>query len=466
MNLVVLTLKLFDQPRNGGELCTARLLRGLEQAGHTLTVIGLGPAPVPPPGSRTRYCSVGPWTPAFADLPPAQRLALPLRAWAAGRPVTLQRLLGVDSARQVQRLLLDALPHMDGLVVNHLQALAWAQPLLHRLPAPMVVMHNLEAEGFRERARCLAGAGLRARASRWLLAREARLLQRLEDLALQHASVIGCLSAADARQLQAWAAQQPRAVAVAELPGYPLPQAGGPAAAAPDCGATTADAASRASAAGAAPQELSAPALRECLQALPAGTRRIGVLGTWTWEPNMAGLQWLLDEVLPLLPPHCQLILAGSGLERLPARPRTTVLGRIAEVASFYEAVDLVAIASVRGSGVHEKAIEAIGQGVPVVASRHGLRGLLAELPHCMPVADLSAQGPLGGLPPQVQLADTATDFALACAAPVAARDRAAARAWAAARQRAYQQVLQRCLGLALRAPGMNLHPHHIEVVS
>lgn len=427
MNLVVLTLKLFDQPRNGGELCTARLLHGLAQAGHALTVIGLGPAPAAAPGSRLRYCSAGPWTPAFADLPAPQRLALPLRAWATGRPVTIQRLLGVDSARHVQEMLLAELPRMDGLVVNHLQALAWAQPLLHQLPAPMVVMHNLEAEGFRERARHVRGGGLRARLSRWLLVREARLLQALEDLALQRASVIGCLSDADARQLKALAAQQPRVVPVAELPGYPLPAAATPVVSAMPGGAP----------------ELSPQALRERLQALPAGSRRIGVLGTWTWEPNMAGLQWLLDEVLPRLPPHCQLVLAGSGLERLPPRPRTTVVGRIADVDSFYAAVDLVAVPSVRGSGVHEKAIEAIGRGLPVVASRHGLRGLLA------------------GLPPQVRVTDSAAGFAAACAGLPARHDPQAASAWALARQRAYQGVLQHCLELALDATGAHVHPHH-----
>lgn len=422
MKLAVLTMRLFDQPRTGGELCTARLLRGLQLAGHQLTVIGLGQGPSSPTSmsaGSARHVSVGDWMPAYADLPALQRLTMPLQAVAAGRPVSTQRLNGAGSAARVRRQLLDELAALDGLVVDHLQSLDWVRALLPQLPRPMVVMHNLEADGYLERARGVAGRGAGARISRWVLQREARLLRRMEHLALQHASVVGCLTEADAARLRELAARNGRPVPVEVLPGYTLP--------------ATVSCATAPEVPPIVSKALPTEAVRATLAALPPGQRRVGMLGTWTWEPNRAGLDWMLQHVLPRLPAHCQLVLAGAGLEHLPPHPRTTVLGRIAEVGSFYEAVDLVAIPSVRGSGIHEKAIEAIGGGMPVVASRHGLRGLMQQLPG------------------HVHLADSADEFAQACATVPTQADPVAGRAWAAERQHNYQEVLHRCLGWALQ---------------
>jgi hypothetical protein len=425
LKLVVLTMRLFDSPRTGGELCTARLLQALGRAGHTLTIIGLGQGPRRPAAGQ-RWVSVGEWLPAYADMATSQRLLMPLMALALGRPVTTQRLHGPGSAARVQRELQAALGTVDGLIVDHLQSLSWARPLLDQLPAPMVVMHNLEAQVYAERADAVAGSRLRARASRWVLRREARVLQQLEDLALRHAGVVAALTDGDARALRERAQALGHALPVEVLPGYTL-QWPGSAAAAP---------------AGA----LDRAALRRRLAALPPEHRRIGLIGTWTWEPNRAGLAWMLEQVLPALPADCQLVLAGGGLEHLQLPPGVTALGRVAEVDDFYEAIDLVAIPSVQGSGVHEKAIEAIGRGLPVVASRHALRGLLEQLP---------AQ-----LPAHVHLADGAEGFAAACATAPLVRDTAAGHGWAAQREQAYQGVLQHCLASLpqpdgrARAPG------------
>lgn len=423
MKLMVLTMRLFDRPRTGGELCTARLLRGLQLAGHQLTVVGLGHGPQSMPasgGGAACHVSVGDWMPAYADMPALHRLGLPLQAMAFGRPVSTQRLHRPGSAEKVRRRLLDELAGLDGLVIDHLQSLDWVRHLLSVLPPPMVVMHNLESDGYLERARGVQGMGARAQASRWVLRREARLLQRLEQLALQHACVLGCLTEADAARLRDMAARLGRGLPVEVLPGYTLP--------------ATACKADVAQTMPATDHGLSPEGVRALMPVLPIGQRRIGMMGTWTWEPNRVGLDWMLDQVLPRLPSGCHLVLAGAGLEQLPPHPRVTVLGRVAEAGSFYDAVDLVAIPSLCGSGIHEKAIEAIGIGLPVVASRHGLRGLLDQLPA------------------HVQLADGAAEFAQVCATASVQRDEAAGQAWSRVRECSYQDVLQRCLTLVAQA--------------
>jgi glycosyltransferase involved in cell wall biosynthesis len=383
MRVTVLTTRLFDAPASGGELCTARLLAALQAAGHRVRLIGRG--------SAAGAVSLGPLVEAFGGQPLHRRAASLLGAWASGQASTVHRLGGGGAARQAALALLAA--PMDALVVDHLQAWAWARPLRQRLPAPLLVLHNLEAAGYAEQADSARGL------QRWVLLREARLLAALQADALRHAAAVACLSDGDAQALPAGPARR------LQLPGYPLAglRQHGPVAA---------------SAAG--------------------GGLLIGLIGTWTWAPNRAALQWMLAEVLPRLGPGARLLLAGTGLDRLPLhpaqQPRVQLLGRVADVADFYRRVDVVALPSLQGSGVQEKAIEAIAQARAVVATPHALRGL----------------GP--GLPGHVLQAASAADFAASChgAVPSTPVQRLAVQHWARQRAALYQQQLQ--LGLLASA--------------
>ncbi len=382
MKVTVLTTRLFDTPSSGGELCTARLLHALRSAGHQVRLIGRGHLP--------GALSLGPLVPAIDTVAPHRRAATLLGAWAGGQAVTVHRETAAGAVRLAAQALLAA--PMDALVVDHLKAWAWARPLHRRLPAPLLVLHNLESAGYAEQAD--TAHGLRRR----VLLREARLLAALEADALRHAAAVACLSAADLQRLPAFSGQ------ALQLPGHPplgsrLRRPPGPR---PDAAAGI----------------------------------RIGMLGTWTWAPNRVALQWMLTEVLPLLPPQCELVLAGTGLAQLPAalpapaQARVRVLGRLADVGSFYQQVDVVALPSLQGSGVQEKAIEAIARARAVVATPHALRGL----------------GP--GLPGHVRQAGSAAAFAACCldATPATPAQRLAVQQWAAHRAAHYQQQLLRGL--------------------
>jgi hypothetical protein len=93
------------------------------------------------------------------------------------------------------------------------------------------------------------------------------------------------------------------------------------------------------------------------------------------------------------------------------------------------------------GSGVQEKAIEAIGSGHTVVATTHAVRGLAP------------------GLPGHVHVADDAGMFARLCAevptAPAAIR-RDELLQWCEPRRAAYRAALERCIAAAVhrREPG------------
>jgi hypothetical protein len=402
MKIAFVTTKLFEQPGNGGEMCTARLMDALVRAGHSLHLVGRGKAPPAGPGSDLVSAhSVGEAIGAFDSLARWRQAGALLGAWAHGRASTVHRLsTGGTSARVAQ--VLAALGRESGgppdaVVADHLQALAWL-PAGLELPV-LLMMHNLEAEGYDERADLALVQGRRLHAA--VYRREARLLHALQALALRRAAAVACLSEADAGILRRLALAVAVRPVVEVLPGFPL---------------------------GAGGHQPSAPA-----RAPVPGTRRIGLLGTWTWEPNREGLVWMLSQVFPLLPAGCTLTLAGRGLETvaLPAAPagRIVKLGWIEDPQRFYDSVDVVALPSWSGSGVHEKSIEALVRSRVVVATPHALRGLGTPLP------------------PHVHVAERPQDFATLCALAGPGPEAAAATVrWAQQRRALYDAAVARCV--------------------
>jgi len=431
MHILVITTQLFGEPGNGGQLCTARLLHGLLAAGHELTVLGRGPQPR---ASRSglRYVSLGPAVGAFDALPRAAQVLSLAGAWITQRASTVHRLSQDGAPQQLARLLgQGGLAPADACVIDHLQPWAWwanaARSLRTTLPAPLLVMHNLESDGYVARAQAAAETGQRL--SQLVYAREARLLRHLETQALRACAAVACLSAQDALRLRGLAAAAGASPPVLVLPGYP--RLDSPVSAGMQLAGTH------------------RPGTRA------PGPIRIGLVGTWTWGPNRQALDWMLNAVLPHLPAGVELLLAGDGLQALhlplvqhssaAAAAAVHVLGRVADLDRFYGDVDVLALPSLSGSGAHEKSIEAIHRAPRVVATLHALRGLGSALPA------------------HIQVADDPLDFARLCARPLASapeRDDAVVLRWSQRRQRQYQQALVQCLqALRQQAPGRASRP-------
>ena len=404
MKLTVLTTRLFGEPGSGGEICTARLLQGLARAGHELVLVGRGNARAAS-GWAGEVVSLGDIEPPIDEQSLLRRSRAVLGALAAGMPVTAYRQGGRAAAARAAPWLSGA----DAVIVDHLQAWPWLGEVRPR--SLMLVQHNVESDNYLRRSRA-ANRGYQGNPrTHWLvrcvMLREARALKALELQALHRATVLACLSGEDARRMAGLAlrAGRPASALLEVLPGYPL-------------------------------VARSVRAARPRPDGLPA----VGLLGTWTWAPNREGLQWLLSRVWPRLQGRARLVLAGSGLDGLDLPPGTQVMGRVGEVQTFLDAVDLIAVPSLTGSGVQEKAIEAVASGLPVVATPHALRGLGDDLP------------------PHVHRATDAAGFAAAClhaSEPPSHPDAHApglAR-WTALRQQHYADALDRCLRALATAP-------------
>jgi Glycosyl transferases group 1 len=114
----------------------------------------------------------------------------------------------------------------------------------------------------------------------------------------------------------------------------------------------------------------------------------IGLIGTWTWQPNLVGLHWFLDEVVPAMSTDISIAVAG----RLPAGFQTshghvTLLGRVPDATAFVASARTIALTSRNGTGIQLKTIETFQLGKPAVATRSSIRGL-SQLPTNCLVAD------------------------------------------------------------------------------
>jgi glycosyltransferase involved in cell wall biosynthesis len=115
-------------------------------------------------------------------------------------------------------------------------------------------------------------------------------------------------------------------------------------------------------------------------------------VGTLSWHPNVLGLEWFCREVWPLVRgglPRATFEIAGSGLPTdasgvaiAPPSWRAdgvTMLGFVPDLATLYERAAVTVAPILGGSGVRMKLLEAFQNGVPVITTPEGARGLSLE---------------------------------------------------------------------------------------
>jgi hypothetical protein len=317
---------------SGSEVASAGFVAALRDLGHQVTVIGYRRAGDSPPlhpddvvaaDRRIETRGAGP------------RVALWLaRAIAERRPYSVAKYMSRAYTRTAARELDRDRPGL--VVVDHAQ-MEWVVPRGGWGVPHVYLAHNVEHRLYSEAG---AGDGLRARVNR----REAALIRRSEERLCAGATSVWALTADDA-------------AALADLGGdgqvahFDVPAAG----------------------------EVPPPAREPSCD--------VAVLGSWTWQANVAGLRWFLDEVVPLLPGGVTVEVAGSAsAEAVGDAPRVRARGRVPDAMEFLQSARVVAVPSVAGSGVQVKTLDAIASGRRVVATPTAMRGI-AEAPDTVEVA-------------------------------------------------------------------------------
>lgn len=123
-------------------------------------------------------------------------------------------------------------------------------------------------------------------------------------------------------------------------------------------------------------------------------------IGSMEWIPNREGVQWLVQEVWPLVRARnqqAQLHLAGKGLHKDDpdfSASGVFVHGEVADAQAFMAGHGVMCVPIFSGGGIRVKIIEAMAAGIPVLSTRTGAAGI--------PLTD--------GV--HAELADTPEDFA------------------------------------------------------
>ena len=105
-------------------------------------------------------------------------------------------------------------------------------------------------------------------------------------------------------------------------------------------------------------------------------------LGAMDWTPNVQGVQWLKDEVWPLVhqaSPELRLLLAGRHMPEDWASDESLgidVLGEVEDAQATYNSPCIVVVPLHAGSGMRIKLAEALAAGRPVVTTTKGMEGM------------------------------------------------------------------------------------------
>lgn len=372
MRVLFATTVLPHGQTSGGEIASAAFVQAIRDAGQEVTVFGY---------PRNSLTSLPGSVPMPARSIETRDAGLSSFTWLAGALATGRPYVCEKFRSPLYRdRLLRAAP-ADLLVIDHAQ-MGWLLPMTRRVaPRLVVIAHNDEAALYARQAEITCNPLKRA-----LLRRDARLLGHLQIALARRADQVWTLSGTDKAVFDRLGTAKVHAMPLPARPVpafYPVPQ--------------TAD---------------------------------IGLLGTWSWDVNRAGLRWFIDEIYPRLPSHLRIHVAGRGSEMANgAGPNLRGLGFVEDPVHFLRSVGVLAVPTTAGSGIQLKTLDAIAVGTRLVSTPLGLRGIDA-------------------VPAFVASAQTAPEFARSLLAALAAPPvaRSAATAWAEDRHRRFRAAISQSL--------------------
>jgi len=111
----------------------------------------------------------------------------------------------------------------------------------------------------------------------------------------------------------------------------------------------------------------------------------VGLIGTWSWQPNFVGLTWFLDKVVPLLDSDMSISIAGSMPHAVDSEHSgVNFVGRVENAEEFVKNSGVLALVSRSGTGVQLKTIEAFQMGMPCCATLSSVRGIPGIPDNCI----------------------------------------------------------------------------------
>lgn len=337
MHLLFITSLVPDgKPTTGYEIANKAIIDGLRRAGVRVTVIGFvwpGSSALDPDNTIVLgEVDVRNDTASFA-----QKLRWLAKAVRTGLTVSSVK-LRIITKQKLRAAIASAGP-FDAYVLNGV-ALAGAFEDCFADKPQIFIAHNVEHRSARENA-----DAAKSPAQRFLFSRESRLLAGLEKRLCDKASFVFTLAGEDIEALHLEGKGRAAALPLVteadttKMPGRKI-------------------------------------------------ERDLGLIGTWTWQPNRIGLEWFLREVAPHLDKDIGITVAGSTPADLKAAwPKVNFAGRVPDATDFVRSCAVIPLISRAGTGVQLKTIETFELGLPSVATALSVRGI-ADVPDNCVVAD------------------------------------------------------------------------------
>mgnify|MGYP005780535289 CR=1 FL=1 len=96
---------------------------------------------------------------------------------------------------------------------------------------------------------------------------------------------------------------------------------------------------------------------------------------------NYLSVQWLIENIMPLINSKIRLVVIGSGSETIEkfASERVDILGFVDNVSPFFSRTMCLVAPLVLGAGIKIKVLEAMSAGVPVLTNQIGIEGVEAK---------------------------------------------------------------------------------------
>jgi sugar transferase (PEP-CTERM/EpsH1 system associated) len=117
--------------------------------------------------------------------------------------------------------------------------------------------------------------------------------------------------------------------------------------------------------------------------------------GVMNYFPNVDGVKWFCDSVLPLIRaqvPHATFIICGTSptatVRRLAKRPGVIVTGAVPDVRPYLDAAEICVVPLRIARGIQNKLLEGLAMGLPCVSSRCSWSGTVIEEGEGILVAD------------------------------------------------------------------------------
>lgn len=117
-------------------------------------------------------------------------------------------------------------------------------------------------------------------------------------------------------------------------------------------------------------------------------------LGAMDWDPNVEGVQWFCEEVVPVLKeenPDINFYVAGKKSEKLREHKsfkEATVIGEVKSAKAFMDSKDIMVVPLKSAGGMRVKIIQGMANGKPIVTSSIGKEGIDVENGKHLLVAD------------------------------------------------------------------------------